>query len=51
MPMIDKKLLGSDDLIYNSVEYIAKNFRNEISLEKMALDLGVGKYVLSRMFA
>ena len=51
MPMIDKKSLGSDDLIYNSVEYIAKNFRNEISLEKMALDLGVGKYVLSRMFA
>ena len=49
--MIDKKSLGSDDLIYNSVEYIAKNFRNEISLEKMALDLGVGKYVLSRMFA
>ena len=41
MPMIDKKSLGSDDLIYNSVEYIAKNFRNEISLEKMALDLGV----------
>lgn len=34
MPMIDKKSLGSDDLIYNSVEYIAKNFRNEISLEK-----------------
>lgn len=27
MPMIDKKSLGSDDLIYNSVEYIAKNFR------------------------
>ena len=49
--MIDKKSLGSNDLIYNSVEYIAKNFRDEISLEKMAFDLGISKYVLSRMFA
>lgn len=24
IPMIDKKSLGSNDLIYNSVEYIAK---------------------------
>ena len=51
IPMIDKKSLGSNDLIYNSVEYIAKNFRDEISLEKMAFDLGISKYVLSRMFA
>ena len=29
---------------------IAKNFREEISLEKMAYDLCVSKYVLSRMF-
>lgn len=26
MPMIDKKLLGSDDLIYNSVELCSKEF-------------------------
>ena len=51
IPMIDKKSLGSNDLIYNSVEYISKNFRDEISLEKMAFDLGISKYVLSRMFA
>ena len=51
MPMIDKSAVGSDDLIYNAVEYVAKNFRNEISLEKMAFDLCVSKYVLSRMFA
>lgn len=51
MPMIDKSAVGSDDLIYNAVEYVAKNFREEISLEKMAYDLCVSKYVLSRMFA
>ena len=51
MPMMDKSAVGSDDLIYNAVEYVAKNFREKISLEKMAYDLCVSKYVLSRMFA
>ena len=39
MQMIDKSTVGSDDLIYNAVEYVAKNFREKISLEKMAYDL------------
>lgn len=34
MPMVDKSTVGSDDLIYNAVEYVAKNFREKISLEK-----------------
>ena len=51
MPMVDKSTVGSDDLIYNAVEYVAKNFRVKISLEKMAYDLCVSRYVLSRMFA
>ena len=51
MSMVDKSSIGSDDLIYNAVEYVAKNFRDEIKLDKMAYDLGVSKYVLSRMFA
>ncbi len=51
MPMVDKSTVGSDDLIYNAVEYVAKNFRENISLEKMAYELCVSKYVLSRMFA
>lgn len=51
MTMIDKSAVGSNDLIYNAVEYVAKNFRCEVSLEKMAIDLCVSKYVLSRMFA
>lgn len=51
MPLINKSAVGRDDLIYNAVEYVAKNFRENISLEKMAYELCVSKYVLSRMFA
>ena len=48
MPLINKSAVGRDDLIYNAVEYVAKNFRENISLEKMAYELCVSKYVLSR---
>lgn len=51
MEMVDKDAVGSDDIIYSAVEYVAKNFREEIFLDKMAYDLGVSKYVLSRLFA
>lgn len=51
MEMVDKDTIGGDDIIYRAVEYVAKNFREEIFLDKMAYDLGVSKYVLSRLFA
>ena len=51
MEMVEKSTIGSNDLIYNAVEYVAKNFKNEFNLEKMAYDLCVNKYALSRMFA
>ena len=51
MKMMDKDLIGGDDIVYGVVEYVAKNFKEEISLDKMAYDLGVSKYVLSRLFA
>lgn len=51
MNMVDKDSIGGDDLIYQVVEYVAKNFKEEIRLDKMASDMGVGKYVLSRIFA
>lgn len=51
MEMIEKDTIGGDDIIYNVVEYVAKNFKDEICLDKMALELGVSKYVLSRLFA
>lgn len=41
----------SDDVIYQTVSYIAKNFKEEITLDSMAKDLGVSKYVLSRVFS
>lgn len=51
MEMVDKDAVGSDDIIYCAVEYVAKNFKEEMFLDKMAYDLGVSKYVLSRLFA
>ena len=51
MNMVEKETVGSGDLVYKSVEYVAKNFREKISLEQMAYDLGVSKYVLSRLFS
>lgn len=51
MKMTEKEYVGGNDIIYKAVEYVAKNFREEICLDKMAYDLGVSKYVLSRMFA
>jgi len=51
MDMVQKETIGSEDLVYKSVEYIAKKFREKISLVQMAHDLGVSKYVLSRMFS
>lgn len=40
-----------DDIIYRTVSYIGKNFKEEISLDIMAKDLGVSKYSLSRVFS
>ena len=51
MDMVEKDSIGGDDIIYCAVEYIARNFKNNIHLEKMAYDMGVSQYVLSRMFA
>ncbi len=51
MKMVEKDTIGGDDLIYKAVEYVAKYFNEEISLDKMACDLCVSKYVLSRLFA
>ena len=49
--MVSKETVGSEDLVYKSVEYVAKNFRINFSLEQMAYELGVSKYVLSRVFS
>lgn len=49
--LVDKSSIGSSDIIYRSVSYVSAHFREPFSLEKMALDLGVSKYALSRMFS
>lgn len=51
MKMVEKDSIGGDDLIYKAIEYVARNFNEEISLDKMAYDLCISKYVLSRLFA
>ena len=49
--LVKKESVKEDNLIYNAVSYVAKNFRESISLDTMAIELGVSKYILSRMFA
>lgn len=49
--LVEKKTIGSSDIIYRTVSYVATHFKEEISLEVMARDLGVSKYVLSRVFS
>lgn len=39
------------DIIYKMVSYMAAHFKENLSLEKMAKDLGVGKFTLSRIFS
>lgn len=51
LEMVEKETVGGEDLIYKSVEYVAKNFREKITLDQMAFDLGVSKYIVSRLFS
>ena len=47
----NKRNVGSDDIIYRTVSYVAANFKEAFSLEDMARDLGVSKFNLSRVFS
>ena len=49
--LVEKSNVGNRDLIYQTVSYISANFKKKFSLEEMAKDLGVSKYVLSRLFS
>lgn len=49
--MMEKSSVESNDIIYQTVSYIARHFRDEVSLEKMARDLGISKFTLSRVFS
>lgn len=49
--MIDKKTVGSHDIVYETVSYISRHFREPVSLTQMAKDLGYSPYALSRVFS
>lgn len=49
--MVEKNSVGSDDIIYRSVAYMAAHFREDFSLTQMAEDLGYSPYALSRVFS
>lgn len=49
--MVEKSTIGSDDIVYQTVSYIAANFREPLSLTDMAKDLGFSPYTLSRVFS
>ena len=51
MVLVEKNSIGSNDMVYRTVSYIARHFQESVSLDRMARDLGVSKYVLSRVFS
>lgn len=54
LPLLDldeKSKVGSSDLIYQTVAYISRHFRENITLDKMAKELCVSKYAVSRVFS
>lgn len=49
--LVEKSTMGSDDIVYQTVSYIAANFKEKITLTDMARDLGFSPYTLSRVFS
>lgn len=49
--LVDKDSVAGEDIVYRTVSFIAGHFQEELTLEKVATQLGVGKYALSRMFS
>ncbi len=49
--LIEKSAVGSNDIIYQTVAYIAAHFAEDISLTQMARTLGYSPYALSRVFS
>lgn len=47
----ERSSADSQDLVYQTVLYIASHFRESVTLTGMAHDLGISPYVLSRIFS
>lgn len=54
MPLFELKerdLMDCSDMIYQTVSYIAGHFKEDLSLDKLAKNLGISKFTLSRVFS
>lgn len=49
--LMPKKNIESGDIVYQVVSYMARNFREEISLESIAKEIGFSQYAVSRVFS
>ena len=49
--LTDKSSAGSNDLIYQTVTYIAAHFTESLCIESMAHDLGINQPTLSKVFS
>lgn len=49
--LVERNSVKTDDLVYKAVKYVAANYKNDFCLDDMAYELGVSKYVLSRVFS
>ena len=49
--LISNNTSTNEDLIYQVVTYMAKHFKEELTLDIVAKELGVSKYVVSRVFS
>ena len=47
----ERKEITCEDLVYQTVSYIAGHFKENLSLENLARSLGVNKFILSRVFS
>lgn len=48
---VDKNSVGSSNIVYQTVAYIAEHFLESISLTEMSHDLGFSPYAISRVFS
>ncbi|MBR4025941.1 MAG: helix-turn-helix transcriptional regulator [Lachnospiraceae bacterium] len=49
--LIEKSIIGSNDIVYQTISYISSHFKEKITLTKMARDLGFSPYSISRVFS
>lgn len=51
LELTEREKQGSGDIVEQSVAYVSSHFRGSMSLTDMALDLGISRYALSRVFS